>query len=150
MLIYSGTNNMFVLFFASVSMYLHMDEYIDEARTASFVETSLGWNGTLKIATKNIIFFPSQRYQDSRHLLQNSRFQRTSKPSLIAPKNLLIWLLEFRHPLIVAVFSLCGVSILCVFWNGNILSEKAQFYQISRESSVHFKGINSLKKIFLR
>ena len=60
-----------------------MNKHIDEVIYVTFVEESSGWNGRWKNINKkslNIILVPSQRYQDSRHLLQNPKVPRNVSP----------------------------------------------------------------------
>ena len=57
-----------------------MTNHIYEVVHVTFVEKSSGWNGRWKNIYKkimNIISVPSQRYQDSRHLLQNPKVPRS-------------------------------------------------------------------------
>ena len=59
---------------------LYRTKHIDEVVYVTFVEYSSGWNGRWKNNKKsmNIISVPNQRYQDSRHLLQNSKVPRSA------------------------------------------------------------------------
>ena len=51
----------------------------DDVMDVTFVEESSRWNGRLKNINKtsiNLILVPSQKYQDSRRILQNSKVAR--------------------------------------------------------------------------
>ena len=56
-----------------------MNKHIDEVINVTFVEESSGWNYRGKNIGKksiNMIWVPSQRYQNSRHILKNPKIPR--------------------------------------------------------------------------
>ena len=64
----------------ALNIFYTWKKHIYEVIDVTFVEESSGRNGRWKNINKkiiNIVLVPSQRYQDSRHLLQNPKVPRT-------------------------------------------------------------------------